>query len=354
MDRAGKNVVTIGGRPIGSDHPCLVIAEAGVNHNGDFDRARRMIDAAARAGADAVKFQTFKTELVMTRDTPKAEYQKANDGAQGGMFDMVKQLELAQEDFARLAAHCRDTGIMFMSTAFDPVSLDTIVALKPPALKWPSGEIDNLPLLRQAGATGLPVILSSGMSGLAEIEAAIAALEAAGSGDIVLLHCVSNYPAAPADLNLRAIPTLAAAFGLPVGFSDHSLGNAAALAARALGMCVLEKHFTLDRTLPGPDHRASIEVDELKQLVDDLRCVEAALGDGVKRLRASEANTRAVARRSLHTARDLPEGTVLTAADLIPLRPAGGISPMDMDSVLGRRLIRPLAGGAMLGLGDLQ
>lgn len=353
MELAARKTVTIGGRPIGPDHPCLVIAEIGVNHNGDFDRARRMIDAAAQAGADAVKFQTFKTELVMARDTPKADYQKVNDGAQNGMFDMVRALELPLEDFARLAEHCREAGVMFMSTAFDPVSLDAVIALAPPALKWPSGEIDNLPLLRQGGAAGLPVILSSGMSGLAEIEAAVAALEAAGSGDIVLLHCVSNYPAAPADLNLRAIPALTAAFGLPVGFSDHSLGNAAALAARALGMCVLEKHFTLDRTLPGPDHRASIEADELRSLVADLRTVEAALGDGIKRLRAAEANTLAVARRSLHAACDLAEGAVLSATDVIPLRPAGGISPMQIDSIVGRRLRRPLAAGTMLAPADL-
>lgn len=346
--------VVIGGRPIGPDHPCLVIAEAGVNHNGDLDMARRMIDAAAEAGADAVKFQTFKTELVMARDTPKAEYQKVNDGEAGTMFDMVQRLELELPAFAVLAEHCRDAGVMFMSTAFDPVSLDCIAALKPPALKWPSGEIDNLPLLRQGAALGLPVILSSGMCGLAEIEAAMAALEAGGCRDIVLLHCVSNYPAAFADLNLRAIPALAAAFGVPVGFSDHSVGNAAALAARPLGMCVLEKHFTLDRTLPGPDHPASIEPAELKSLIRDLRDVEAALGDGVKRMRASETNTRAVARRSLHAACDLAEGTVLEAAHLMPLRPGGGISPMQVDLVVGRKVARPLAAGAMLDWRDIR
>lgn len=346
--------VAIGGRLIGPSHPCLVIAEAGVNHNGDLDMARRMIDAAADAGADAVKFQTFKTELVMVRDTPKAEYQKANDGDEGTMFDMVKRLELEMAAFDVLAEHCRQAGVMFMSTAFDPVSLDHIAALNPPALKWPSGEIDNLPLLRQGAAKGLPVILSSGMAGLAEIEAAMAALEAGGCHDIVLLHCVSNYPAASADLNLRTIPALAAAFGVPVGFSDHSVGNSAALAARALGMCVLEKHFTLDRTLPGPDHLASIEPAELKTLIRDLRDVEAALGDGVKRMRASEANTRAVARRSLHSARALPEGAVLEATDLVPLRPGGGISPMHVDLVVGRRLARPLAAGSMIDWRDIR
>lgn len=346
--------VRIGDRLVGPGHPCMVIAEAGVNHNGDFDRARRMIDAAAEAGADAVKFQTFQTELVMTRDTPKAEYQRRNDGEAGTMFDMVKRLELELDCFDRLAEHCRQTGIMFMSTAFDPISLERVIGLRPPALKWPSGEIDNLPLLRQGAAAGLPVILSSGMSALGEIEAALAVLEAGGCHDIVLLHCVSNYPAAYGDLNLNAIPTMAAAFGVPVGFSDHSMGNAAALAARALGMCMLEKHFTLDRTLAGPDHLASIEPDELTSLIRDLRAVEAALGDGVKRLRASEANTRAVARRSLHAARDLAEGTVLTGADLIPLRPGGGISPMQLDLVVGMRLARPLAQGAMIGWSDLR
>lgn len=343
----------IAGRPIDPTQPCYIIAEAGVNHNGDVALAHRLVDAAAAAGADAVKFQTFKAELTMAAFTPKAQYQKNNDGAEGTMFDMVKRLELSYEDFAALAAHCRQAGIAFMSTAFDADSLDFVAGLKPPALKWPSGEIDNLPLLRHGAAKGLPIILSTGMASLGDVEAAVAALEAGGCGDIAILHCVSDYPAAFADLNLRAIPTLATAFGRPAGLSDHSLGTIAPLAARPLGMCVLEKHFTLDRDLPGPDHKASLEPGELATMIRDLRAVESALGDGVKAMRPAEAGTRALARRSLRAARPLEAGAVIADADLIALRPADGISPMAVDRVVGRTLRRALAAGDAVAWSDL-
>ncbi|MBX9633480.1 MAG: N-acetylneuraminate synthase, partial [Magnetospirillum sp.] len=343
----------IAGRQIDATQPCYVIAEAGVNHNGELELAHRLIDAAAAAGADAVKFQTFKAELTMAAFTPKAEYQKNNDGAEGTMFDMVKRLELSYDDFAKLAEHCRHSGIAFMSTAFDADSLDFVVSLKPPVLKWPSGEIDNLPLLRQGAAKGLPIILSTGMASLGDIEAAMAALEAGGCHDIAILHCVSDYPAAFADLNLRAIPALATAFGRPAGLSDHSLGTIAPLAARPLGMCILEKHFTLDRALPGPDHKASLEPSELTAMIRDLRAIESALGDGIKAIRPAELGTRALARRSLRAARPLECGAVIGAEDMIPLRPADGISPMQIDLVVGRTLRRALAPGDKVEWSDL-
>ena len=354
MQQQNAPTMMIGQRVVGGDHPCFVIAEAGVNHNGDLDLARRLIDVATKAGADAVKFQTFKAELIVSADAPKAEYQKRNDGDDGGMFEMIRRLELSDEAFIALAEHCRSAGIAFMSTAFDAPSLDLVASLHPPALIWPSGEIDNLSLLRQAATKGLPIILSTGMASLGDIEAAIGVLEAGGCHDIAILHCVSNYPADFADLNLRAIPTLAQAFGRPAGYSDHSMGTAAPLAARALGMSILEKHFTLDRSLPGPDHKASLEPDELAAMIRNLRDVEAALGDGVKRPRAAEADTRAVARRSLRASHDLAVGTSITEADLIALRPADGISPMHSDLIIGRTLRHALPRGAKVGWGDLS
>lgn len=345
--------IHVGGRAIGAEQPCFVIAEAGVNHNGDEALAMRLVDAAADAGADAVKFQTFRAEAVAAATAAKADYQSREIGAGGGQAEMLKTLELSPDAFARIARRCAERGVLFMSTAFDADSLDVIVALRPPALKWPSGEIDNLPLLRRAAAVGLPVILSTGMATLGEVERAVQTLDAGGCPGVAILHCTSDYPAAPADLNLRAIGALAAAFGRPVGFSDHSEGWAAALAARALGMSVLEKHLTLDRAMPGPDHRASLEPSEMKRLVTDLRLVEAALGDGIKRPRMVEANVRAVARRGLRAARDLRVGEILALDDLVALRPAEGVSPAHVDLVVGRRTARDLPQGAPIEWRDL-
>jgi N-acetylneuraminate synthase/N,N'-diacetyllegionaminate synthase len=343
-----QHEIAIGERRIGAAWPCYVIAEAGVNHDGDPDKALRLVDAAADAGADAVKFQTFRAEAVAAAQARKADYQVETTGADGGQLEMLRALELSEDAFAAIAAHCRARGVAFMSTAFDAASLAFVDSLDPPALKWPSGEIDNLPLLRAAARLGRPVVLSTGMAGMAEIERALAELDAGGCPGVAVLHCTSNYPARPEDLNLRAIPAMAAVLGRPTGFSDHSEGSAAALAARALGMAVLEKHFTLDRAAPGPDHRASIEPDELRRLIADLRAVEAALGDGVKRIRAAERGVRAVARRGLRAARDIAEGEVLGMDNLVALRPAEGVSPAFIDMVAGRRTRRALAAGEPL------
>ncbi|MDD2867472.1 N-acetylneuraminate synthase [Neomegalonema sp.] len=343
-----------GAREIGEDAPCYVIAEAGVNHNGDMDLALRLIDAAAEAGADAVKFQTFQVREIVSAEARKAAYQARNTGQDGGQMEMLRALELSFPQFEKLAAHCRDRDIAFMSTAFDAGSLDFVASLDPPALKWPSGEIDNIPFLRKAARLGRPVILSTGMAGLGEIERALRELDAGGCPGVVVLHCTSNYPAAAADLNLKAIPAIRQAFGRQVGYSDHSLGVAAALAARALGMCVLEKHYTLDRGMEGPDHAASLEPGELKRLIEELRFVEAALGDGVKSPRAAELNTRAVARRGLRLRRAMAAGEAVAEADLAALRPATGISPAMIDEVVGRRLARDLAEGEALNWADLS
>lgn len=342
--------LTIAGRRIAADAPTYVIAEIGVNHNGDIRLAHDLVDAAKSAGADAVKFQTFITEENILPEAEKAEYQNRTTG-EGSQFDMVRKLELPFEDFTALKAHCDRIGIDFMSTAFDPVSLDFVASLDPVCLKWPSGELTNWPLLRQAKRTGLPIMLSTGMGSLAEIAAAIDLL--GPDADVIILQCVSNYPARIEDQNLRVLPVMQAAFGCPVGFSDHTVGPYAALAAKALGMSVLEKHFTLDCTMEGPDHAASIEPDDFAQMVQVLRQIEAGLGDGVKRPLEAEANVKSVARKSLVYRADLPAGHVLKEEDLAGKRPGHGVGLDRMDQFLGRALTRPVARNQMLTPGDV-
>lgn len=329
--------VQLGTRRISADDPCYVIAEVGVNHNGDADLAHKMIDAAKSAGADAVKFQTYKTEALITANTQKAAYQTGTTG-DGSQDAMLRQLELPQAAFAELAAHCRAVGVDFMSTAFDGESLELVRKLDPVCLKWPSGELTNSLLLRQAAQYKLPILLSTGMGTLTEISAALDLLSAEGAEDVVILQCVSNYPAKIEEQNLRVLPHMAAVFGKPTGFSDHTEGPYAALAARALGMSVLEKHFTMDRTMPGPDHRASIEPNDFGHMVTLLRQIEAGLGDGVKRRLNSEQNILAVARKSLVFNRDLPAGHVLELKDLTAKRPGTGLPPDAVDRFLGHTL----------------
>lgn len=324
----------------------FIIAEAGVNHNGDLDRALEMIDAAHAMGADAVKFQTFSTEKVMTRSAEKAEYQKRQTG-DGSQFDMVKKLELSEADHRAIVARCGERGIEFMSTAFDADSHDLLLDLGIRRVKIPSGEITNWPFVRQLVAAGLPLILSTGMADMQEIhdaihviaEARAAAGHAQPLGEILtVLHCTSNYPADFADVNLRAMGSIAAETGLPIGYSDHTLGISVATAAVALGATVIEKHFTLDRNLPGPDHAASIEPAEFAAMVAQIRSVEEALGSFVKAPAPAELGVRAVARRSIMSGRDMPAGTLLTEADLVMMRPGTGIPPTQIDRLLGREL----------------
>jgi len=343
----------IGDRQVGPGRPCFIIAEAGVNHNGEKELAHRLIDAAVTAGADAVKFQTYKAELVMTPDAPKAAYQKDATGSAESQLEMVKRLEFPLEVFRDLKQYAESRGIMFLSTPFDYESADYLDSLGVPAIKVPSGEITNHPFLAHLSRKGKPLIVSTGMSTLEEVDEAICVLRDAGDPPIVLLHCVSNYPAAPADVNLRAMQTMAKAFQVRVGYSDHVLGNEVAFAAVAMGACVVEKHFTLDRNLPGPDHRASLEPDELAALVQGIRMVEKALGDGCKRPAAGEADTAAAARKSLVAARDILAGTVLSLDMIAVKRPGTGLPPSMLDFVLGRKLRRDVAKDSLLTLDDL-
>jgi N,N'-diacetyllegionaminate synthase len=346
--------VMIGGRIIGPDQPVLIIAEAGVNHNGDPVTAGRLVDVAADAGADAVKFQTFKAERVAAAAAEKAAYQKATTASDESQQAMLRRLELTIDAHRALQAQCRRRGILFLSTPFDEGSADALEALGVPAFKIGSGELTNLPFLDHVARKRRPMILSTGMASLDEVAQALAIVRGAGNEDLVLLHCVSSYPADPAEANLRAMATMGASFGVPVGFSDHTTGIEVALAAVALGARVVEKHFTLDRALPGPDHAASLEPAELAAMVRGIRVVEQALGDGVKAPAPSEAANRVVVRRSLAAAVDLPAGAVLEPAVLTALRPATGISPARLPDVRGRRLKRALQAGELLAWGDLE
>ncbi len=342
------------GRAIGPTYPCFIIAEAGVNHNGDLALARQLVDVAVQAGADAVKFQTFKADRVVTAAAPKADYQRQSTDAAESQHAMLSRLELSDAAHHTLIDYCRECGMLFLSTPFDEQSADFLLQQGMPLFKIPSGEITNLPLVDHVARLRRPMIVSTGMAHLGEVETALQTIEATGHDAVVLLHCVSNYPADPADANLRAMQTMQAAFGVPVGFSDHTPGIAVALAAVALGACVIEKHFTLDNTLPGPDHQASLEPAALTALVQGIRTVEAALGDGRKRPAASEAGTAAVARRSLVAAHPITAGTTLTPTLIAIRRPGTGLPPAMLPYLTGRTARHDIAAGTLLTLEMLQ
>lgn len=321
----------------------FVIAEAGVNHNGDAALARALVDVAAGAGADAVKFQTFSADRLVTRQAPKAEYQRIATGGAAGQHAMLSALELSPGAHEALFAHCQARGIEFLSTPFDPESALFLKRLGVRRLKVSSGDVTDLPMLDIVGGLGLPVLLSTGMADMDEVKAAVEALRRGGCTDLTLLQCVSNYPSDPRLANLRVMDTYARVFGTPVGLSDHSPGLTVAIAAAARGACCIEKHFTLDRSLPGPDHQASLLPAELAALIGAIREVEAALGDGIKRPAPSELPVREVARKSLVATRDLPAGAVLRPEHLAILRPGTGLPPGRLASVLGRRTARAIA-----------
>ena len=331
-----------GVRVIGPGHPCWIIAEAGVNHDGDLDQARRLIDAAADARADAVKFQTWKTELICKPGAATAAYQQTNTGAID-QFTMLKALEMPDEWHVILRDHATARGILFLSTPDEIVSARFLHGLGLPLLKIGSAELDNLPFLHGVGGLHTPILLSTGMGELHEVAAALAALRTGGCPAIGLFHCVSDYPAPVAQMNVRAIATLRRAFGVPVGLSDHFPGVEAALAAVGVGMDIWEKHFTTDRNRAGPDHRMSLEPAELTEQIRAVRAAESALGDGRKVPQQAELSTRAVVRKRLCAMRDLPLRHVLTAEDLIGLRAESGIPIGDWQQVLGRRLVRAVA-----------
>jgi N,N'-diacetyllegionaminate synthase len=340
----------------------MIIAEAGVNHNGSEDLALELIDVAAKCGADAVKFQTFSADNLVRKGAPTAEYQLRETGL-ADQHGMLKTLELSWESYAKLYRHCAHRQIEFMSTPFDPEAVDFLVSLGMRRIKIPSGEITNTPFLRYVARTGLPLILSTGMADLEEIGAAIEAIQigrqAAGhkqplAENLTILHCTSNYPAAFTDINLRAMQTIGKMYALPVGYSDHSLGESVSIAAVALGATVVEKHFTLDKGMEGPDHKASLSPEELARFVQQIRQVEYALGSDQKAPTPSELPVRALVRRSVTTSRAIRSGEILQCDDLVLQRPGGGISPADLELVQGRRAARDIGCGETLLWNDIE
>ncbi len=337
---------------MGAQPSTFVIAEAGVNHNGSLELALELVSAAKACGADAVKFQTFEARSLVTRSAAKAAYQRAPDD-DDSQYAMLAALELDLAAWRRIHAHCRDIGIEFLSSPFDEGAVDVLDELGVRAFKVPSGEITNLPYLEHLGAKAKPVILSTGMAWLGEVEAAVRTLQAAGVRDLTLLHCVTEYPAPPEQINLRAMATLATAFGLPVGYSDHTAGSEIAVAAVALGAVVIEKHFTLDTSLPGPDHTASLDPASFAAMVRAIRSVELALGDGRKRPAACELPNLVVVRKSVVATRDVRAGETIVRGDVVVKRPGSGIAPGDLDRVLGRRAARDIAADEVIDWSDL-
>ncbi len=342
--------VKIGDRIVGQGQPCFIIAEAGVNHNGVFEKAKKLVDAAVLAGADAVKFQTFNANEIVSSAAQKANYQLETTSESESQLEMLQRLQLSEKDHISLQDYCKDKNILFLSTPFDLKSANFLETLEIPAYKIGSSEITNLPLLEHVARKGKPIILSTGMSYLSEVDEAIRLIRNSGNEQIILLHCVSNYPADPSDINLNAISTMVHAFGVPVGYSDHALGIEISLAARAIGACVVEKHLTLDRNSPGPDHLSSLEPDEFGAMVKSVRNIEAALGHGRKIPAESEANTSLVARKSLVAESDISMGTKLTPELIRIKRPGHGIPPALLPYVLGRTLRKNVAAGTVITL----
>lgn len=331
---------------------CIIIAEAGVNHNGDIALARQMVHVAKDCGADYIKFQTAVPELVISSIAPKAEYQQQTTGKDESQLDMCRAIHLPLSDYAGLAQLCNEVGIGFMSTPFDLVSIDCLAAIGMDFWKIPSGEITNLPYLRKIGALRAKVILSTGMSTLAEVRKAVEVLEENGTPrkDIILLHCTTQYPAPYESVNLRAMDALRELGCGGVGYSDHTEGIEVSIAAAALGACVIEKHFTLDRSLPGPDHKASLEPAELKRLVSDVRHIEKAMGNGEKTVAEAERGNIDIARKSIVAARNIKSGEILTEENITVKRPGNGISPMLWDKVIGTRAVSDFEADALITL----
>lgn len=319
----------------------IIIAEAGVNHNGSLETALKLVDAAALSGADYVKFQTFKSDKIVTNTGKTADYQKENTKAES-QIDMLRRLELPYEDFRIIADHCRKKGIGFLSTPFDIESIDFLKSIDMDYMKVPSGEITNLPYLRKIAQQGLPIILSTGMCTLADVESALQVLYDGGvsRNDITVLHCNTQYPTPYSDVNLKAMLTLREAFGVDVGYSDHTPGIVVPIAAVALGATVIEKHFTLDKSMEGPDHIASLDPEELSEMVRGVRHVSMALGSPLKRVSPSEKRNMTAARKSIVAAVDIKKGDVFSEENLTVKRPGNGISPMQWDSIIGRTALR--------------
>ena len=334
------------------NHKTLIIAEAGVNHNGDLKLAEDLIRIAAKSGADIVKFQTFQANAISSNQAKRAEYQKSNMGEDGTQVSMLKKLELNLEMHQHLLNVCKENHIEFLSTAFDFPSIDLLINLGIKLWKIPSGEITNYPYLKKIGSLKHKVILSTGMSTLGEIESAIKVLEDFGTrrDKITVLHCTTEYPAPITEINLHAMNSIQKAFNVRVGYSDHTEGIEVSLAAVALGATIIEKHFTLDKNLPGPDHKASLEPQELKALVSGIRNIELALGDGIKRPSQSEKQNIPIARKSIVAKRNISRGEILTEENCTTKRPGNGISPMRWDEVMGKQAIRDFGEDELLEL----
>jgi N,N'-diacetyllegionaminate synthase len=345
--------VPVGDRSIG-DGPCWVIAEAGVNHDGDPVLAHRLVDAAAEARADAIKFQTFHPAALAATGAPLAEYQRQAGEGRSSQRQMLERLALPEEAWPGLRDHALERGLVFLSTPFDDASAELLVRVGVPAIKVASGDLTNLPFLDRLARHRLPLLVSTGMADMREVAAAVDAIAAAGDPPLALLHCVSSYPTAPADANLQAIPTLRRAFAVPAGWSDHTVDVDIPAAAVALGASIVEKHLTLDRSLPGPDHGASLEPGEFRAMVDAIRTIEAALGSGDKRPTAGELAMARVARRSLHWARDLRQGSVIDPADVEAIRPATGLAPGRLPDLVGRRVTRNVRAGETVQADDIE
>jgi sialic acid synthase SpsE len=346
--------VTIAGRLVGPGHPCYVIAEAGSNHNRDLPTALRLIDVAAEAGADAVKFQTYRAEGLYSRRTPTMSYLDKDGLLEPGesVFDLIKRVELPWEWHQTLADHARAAGIHFLSTPFEEAAVASLEVAGVPAWKIASYEVNHLPLIRRCAKTRLPLLISTGMASLGDIERALDTANEAGATEVLLLHCAINYPPRFEDLNLRTIPMLAAAFGVPVGWSDHSMGHTADVAAVALGACAVEKHYTLSRDHSGPDHAFALEPAELAAMVRAIRETEAAMGSSVKRVTDAEAEMFRLGRRSLVAARDVPNGRTIEEADIAVKRPGYGIPVHDLETVIGRRAAHDILADDILGWDD--
>jgi N,N'-diacetyllegionaminate synthase len=349
-----RMTVMVGDHQVGDGQRCFIIAEAGVNHNGDLKIAHELIDIAADAKADAVKFQTFKTDQVVSPEAQQADYQVVNTKVRESQRDMVRRLELPFSAFRELHSHCSSRAIMFLSTPFDYESAEFLKELGVSAIKIASGEITNYPFLDHLAKMGLPLILSTGMSTLEEVDEAVRVILSAANNKLILLQCVSDYPAKPSSVNLRSMATMARSFRVPVGFSDHTTGIEVAFAAAALGACIVEKHFTLDRDLAGPDHRASLKPSELTAMVKGIRNIEQALGNGEKLPTAEEKNTSEVARRSLAAAHLIKAGTILTEEMIAILRPGTGLAPSMRSRLRGKRAKFDIQAGSLILLNMLQ
>ncbi len=328
----------------------FIIAEAGVNHNGDIRLAKRLIEEAALAGADCVKFQTFRAEKLIAGAAPKAEYQKKTTGSEGSQLDMIRRLELSFDDFRELKAYCKEKGIVFLSTPFDLTSIAFLDELGVPFWKVPSGEVTNYPYLRAIGKTGRPIVMSTGMCTLDEVRQAMAVLRRFGTEEITVLHCNTEYPTPFEDVNLRCMETMRRELGVKIGYSDHTQGIDVPIAAAALGAVVIEKHFTLDRTMEGPDHKASLEPKELREMVRAVRNIEKAMGRGEKTPSPSEIKNISVARKSIVAAGAIKKGETFTEGNLTVKRPGSGISPMRWEEILGQTAKRDFSADELIEL----